>query len=100
VWLGYPPGEYTATRGFAPDRWRRAADALRTRGWLDAEDALTAAGRAARDDVEAMTDRSQTALLAALGDALPAVIDQGRALTSAVLGAHAAPADPRKRAAG
>jgi hypothetical protein len=100
VWLGYPPGEYTGTRGFAPDRWRAAVDALRGRGWLDTDDALTAVGRAARDEVEAMTDRSQRALVAALGDELGAVIDGGRALTAAVLRAHAAPSDPRKRAAG
>ena len=100
VWLGYSLGEYSASRGFAPERLRAAADALRTRGWFDASDTLTVAGRAARDDIEATTDRSQQGLIDALGDDLSTVIAQGTALTEAVLRAQAAPADPRKRAAG
>ena len=100
VWLGYPVGEYSASRGLPPERLRAAADALRSRGWIDASDALTAAGRAARDEIEAATDRSQSTLIDALGDDLSTVIAQGTALTEAVLRAQAAPADSRKRAAG
>lgn len=100
VWLGYALGEYSGSRGFPPERLRAAADGLRARGWFDASDALTVAGRAARDDIEASTDRSQSGLIDALGDDLSAVIAQGIALTDAVLGAQAAPADSRKRAAG
>ena len=100
VWLGYPVGEYSVTRGFAPERSSTAADALRGRGWLGADGALTPAGRAARIEIEAATDRSQQALLAALGDDLETVIAQGMRISDAVLSAQAAPADPRKRAAG
>ena len=78
VWLGYSLGEYSATRGFPPERLRAAADGLRARGWFDASDALTVAGRAAHDDIEASTDRSQSGLIDSLGDDLPKVIAQGR----------------------
>ncbi len=100
VWLGYRLGEYSASRGLGPERLRSAADGLQARGWFDADDGLTVAGRAARDDIEAATDRSQQALIEALADDLAAVIAQGTTLTDAVLRAQAAPADPRKRAAG
>ena len=100
VWLGYEVGEYSASRGFSTERLQLAADSLRTTGWLDAWGAITAAGRSARDEVEAATDRSQRALVEALGDDLSDVIADGTTLTAAVLAAQAAPADPRKRAAG
>jgi hypothetical protein len=72
---------------------------LRQRGWL-ADDVLTKAGRAARDAIEEATDRSQDALILALGDSLDTVVTSATAIGSAVIAAHAAPADPRKRAAG
>jgi hypothetical protein len=98
-WLGYPPGEYSATRGFPPDRIEASVAGLRQRGWLG-DDGLTAAGRAARDEIEEATDRSQDALILALGDSIDTVIAAATAIGSAVVAAHAAPADPRKRAAG
>jgi len=99
MWLGYQLGEYSATRGFAAERLESAADALKARGWLDAH-ALTPTGRAARDEIELATDRSQQALIDQLGDDLSTVTAQGNALTESILRAHAAPSDPRKRAAG
>jgi Helix-turn-helix family len=99
LWLGYPAGEYSATRGFSPERIGVSVARLRERGWLG-DDGLTAAGRAARDGIEDATDRSQDALIEALGDSLDTVLDAGTAIGSAVIAAHAAPADPRKRAAG
>jgi hypothetical protein len=100
VWLGYAVGEYSVTRGLAAGDVARAVAALVGRGWLDAEGAMTPAGRAARDEIEASTDRSQEALLAALGDDIDAVIAIADDLSARILGAQAAPADPRKRAAG
>jgi len=99
LWLGYPPGEYSATRGFSPDRIEASVAGLRQRGWLG-DDGLTAAGRSARDAIEAATDRSQDALILALGDSIDTVITAASAIGSAVVAARAAPADPRKRAAG
>lgn len=100
VWLGYPVGEYSATRGWSPDRVATAAASLHGRGWLDPDHSITADGRAARDAIEAATDRSQDALISALGADVDEVIDAAGAVGAAVLLAQAAPADPRKRAAG
>jgi hypothetical protein len=99
VWLGYPPGEYSATRGFSPDRIDASVADLRRREWLG-DDGLTKSGRAARDAIEEATDRSQDALILALGDSLESVVAAATTIGSAVIAAHAAPADPRKRAAG
>ncbi len=73
---------------------------LRARGWLDEGGSITPSGRAAREEIERATDRSQDALVAALGDRIEAVIAAAERVGAAVLAAHAAPSDPRKRAAG
>ena len=99
LWLGYPVGEYSATRGYDPDAVAAAVAALEARGWFR-EGALSAEGRAARDAIETATDRSQDALLDALGADLEDTIRSAGALSAAVVAAGAAPADPRKRAAG
>jgi hypothetical protein len=98
--LGYTVGEYSSSRGFSAEHLANAASRLRDRGWLDANNALTTAGTAARDAIETATDRSQDALITALGDDVEGMIAAGNVLSAAVLSAHAAPADPRKRAAG
>ncbi len=72
---------------------------LEARGWMEGE-ALTGAGRAAREELEAATDRSQDALVEALGHAIEDVIADAGAMSEAVLAARSFPADPRKRAAG
>ncbi len=100
LWLGYAPGEYSASRGMSPDRVAAGLDSLRDRGWVDAAGGLSADGQSARDGIEAATDRSQDALVAALGDDLEEVIDAAGVISAAILTAQAAPADPRKRAAG
>jgi hypothetical protein len=99
LWLGYPPGEYSASRGFSTERIDESVDGLRQRDWC-ADGGLTPAGRAARDAIEAATDRSQDALILALGDSIDTVVAAATIIGSAVIAAHAAPADPRKRAAG
>ena len=100
VWLAYPVGEYSATRGFSASRIDAAADALRDRGWLDEAGVITANGRTAREAIEAATDLSQRALVAVLGEAVEDVIADAAIISAAILRHHAAPADPRKRAAG
>ncbi len=100
VWLEYRVGEYSASRAFTSERIEAAAMRLRGAGLLDESGRLTAAGRSARDDVEAVTDGSQRALVDALGDDLDEVIRVATMIGAAVLAAHAAPADARKRAAG
>jgi hypothetical protein len=100
VWLGYAVGEYSATRGFSPDLLQAAAVRLRARGWFDGESHLTSDGQAARDEIEVRTDVGQTQLMAAIGDALGNILAGCATINDAILDAHAAPADPRKRAAG
>ena len=43
-------------RGWSDEEWAEAAAGLRSRGWLEADGALTEAGRAARDARERRTD--------------------------------------------
>ncbi|MEP1124011.1 MAG: hypothetical protein ABJH68_09015 [Ilumatobacter sp.] len=100
LWLDYPAGEYSGTRGFAPDRIEVAVSTLRSTGWVGDDGSLTPDGRAAREEIELATDMSQHRVIAALGDDADEVIADLATIGDAVVTAHAAPADPRKRAAG
>lgn len=64
---GMPPRSYAAGRGWSGDQLGAAESRLQERGLLDG-DAATDAGRAARDAVEAETDRLCRAMTDALGD--------------------------------
>jgi hypothetical protein len=99
LWLGYPLGEYSATRGFGPDRQEAACETLATRGWLR-DGALTDTGRAFRDHVEAATDSSQADLVRTLGASLEDVVAHAAEISDRIVAGQAFPADPRKRAAG
>ena len=99
LWLGYAPGEYSATRGCSSDVVAATVERLTDRGWV-AGGALTDAGRAVRDELEAATDRSQQALVDALGTRLDEIVEQAEAVSAALLAARSFPHDPRKRAAG
>lgn len=100
VWLEFDVGEYSSTRAFPPDRITETANRLGGLGLLDASRQLTDTGRSLRNQIEAATDDSQSALVAALGDDLAETIVGAERISAAVLAAQAAPADPRKRAAG
>ena len=102
VWLGYPVGEYSSTRGFSGDDLKAAVATLRSRGWLDDSSALTTKGRTAREVIESMTDQSQDELVRLLGtpEDVERIIHDAEQVTRAILDHRAAPADPRKRYAG
>lgn len=100
LWLEYPAGEYSGTRGFTPERVEQAVSTLRASGWVDEVGELTADGRRARDEIELATDMSQQRVIAAIGDDLDDLIGDLARIGDAVVAGHAAPADPRKRAAG
>lgn len=103
VWLGYSVGEYSASRGFGAEEISAGVSRLVERGWMDATTgAVTSEGRVARNRIESLTDDSQAALMALLGDTdeVQTVIDQASLITKAILASRAAPADPRKRYAG
>lgn len=99
LWLGFGLGEYSGTRGFGPDVIAAASDRLERAG-LVAAGALTTDGLAARLALEDATDRSQHALIAALGSSVDAIVAASEAVSGALVDAGTFPPDPRKRAGG
>lgn len=99
LWLGFAPGEYSATRGLSADAVATATTRLEDRGWAIGSQ-LTMEGRQVRDELEAATDRSQTTLLDALGERLDDLVGRAETVSRALMSARAFPHDPRKRAAG
>lgn len=99
VALGYGVGEYSATRGFAPDAVEQAVASLAARGWLD-RGGLTDDGWAARTAIEDATDEAQDAVVAAIGRRLEEVIAGAESFSAQLIEAKAFPDDARKRAAG
>lgn len=72
VWraaLDIPRATMQPSRGWTDEQWQAAASRLAERGWLDAEGAPTAAGRARYAEVEAATDRIAEAPWRRLGPA-------------------------------
>lgn len=63
-----PAAILQASRQRSDEEWSAAVASLQDRGWLDADGAFTEAGRAARDDIEATTDRLAAHPYAALGE--------------------------------
>jgi hypothetical protein len=100
VWLDYPVGEYSGSRGFAPEQLQAAAGRLQSRGWFSTGNDLTDAGRTAREAIEVATDVAQQRVVVALSDGWSELVAAAKCVGAAVLAAQAAPADPRKRAAG
>ena len=99
LWLGMPLLSYAATRVWGPEALEAAVTSLRRRGWLDG-DALTDAGHAARDAVEAATDVQEEALVRALGEQCDEVCARLASWSERCVAAGAFPADVLKRAAG
>jgi len=99
LWTGMALGSYTATRGWSPEAQAAAVGGLEARGWV-AGDALTPAGTAAREDLEAATDLASEHLVAGLGEDLDEVVARLDAWGSLCIQAQAFPADALKRAAG
>jgi hypothetical protein len=100
LWLGYAVGEYSSTRGLGADTLASAVSRLRDRGWIDATGDLTNDGRGARLEIEATTDGGQQQLIGADGKDLDRAIGLADRVSAGALRSAAAPADPRKRAAG
>lgn len=99
VWLGYPVGEYSKTRGYSHEAIEASATGLRDRGWLEAS-GLTPEGLALRQRIEAATDVSQAVLVDRLGGRLDAITTLADQWSSQLVTAGSFPADGRKRAAG
>jgi hypothetical protein len=90
---------FTRTRGWSEAAMDRAIAALTDRGWLQ-DGALTDAGRQARDDIEAATDRQDRLVLDSIGGALPQLCATLNAWGDQCIAANAFPDNPFKRAAG
>jgi hypothetical protein len=99
VWLGYPVGEYSGTRAWPAEAQAAGIARLEADGLL-AGGAITDAGRAARDAVEAATDRAQDALIDEIGADLAGVTAALDGWSQLCVAAKAFPPDARKRAAG
>lgn len=99
LWLGYPLGEYSGSRAWPAETTAAVLASLRDRGLLDG-DALTSAGTAAREAIEASTDAMEQPVVDALGSDFTATVGQLAAWSAACVDAATFPPDPRKRAAG
>jgi hypothetical protein len=97
--VGWEPLAYTATRGWSPEAMQAAVDSLSGRG-LTADGTLTDAGRALREDIERTTDRLVQPVVDAIGDQLPALVEQLDGWAGRIVEAGWFPPDPYKRASG
>lgn len=99
LWVGYPLGEYTSSRGWSPEVIQAAADGLRARGHL-VGDQLSEEGRDFRAAIEADTDRADRVIVDALGDRAALVTARLAAWSQRCIEARAFPPSVHKRAAG
>jgi hypothetical protein len=99
LWVGYPIGEYSGTRGWPQEAHDAGVARLEADG-LIARGTITDRGRAVRDAVEDATDLAQRDLLDGIGDDLEAVTSQLDTWSQSCIEARAFPVDVRKRAAG
>ncbi|HUF32275.1 MAG TPA: hypothetical protein VMN58_03585 [Acidimicrobiales bacterium] len=85
-----PAAVLQASRAWPDDDWQAATERLQARGWLDADGALTEAGRAHRQWVEDRTDALALAPWEALGsDACDRLRDLVRPWSKAIVAAGA-----------
>ncbi|MCE0763428.1 hypothetical protein LWC35_11005 [Pseudonocardia kujensis] len=90
--LGSVVAEQREYRGWTPQEWAAAGEALRARRWLDAGGVITARGREARAMIERCTDDAAAPALAPLTDAdLGDLLAALTPLAAAVVGAGAVP---------
>jgi hypothetical protein len=99
LWLGYPLGEYSHTRGWSQEATASAIASLTVSG-LIADWQLTKDGWRFRTQLEDRTDESQRTLIRALGHQLTPVLEKVSAWSDRCILAGVFPSDPRKRAAG
>lgn len=99
LWLGYNLGEYSATRGFTKEVIEETMTSLQERGITD-DKGLTAFGYNMRSQIENDTDRTQDAIIAALGTSIEDIINTANDISTRVINYPSFPSDPRKRAAG
>ena len=84
LFWGLPMGTYIRTRAWSDSEIADAQERLRSRGLLDG-DGFSAAGRAAREAVEAATDAQMEPVVTALGDAADALCASLQAWATAIV---------------
>jgi Helix-turn-helix family len=99
LWVGMPLGSYSATRGWSPEQIEASAVTLRADGLVEGDE-LTAAGRRARDELEATTDAMERSIVEALGSDIDALVGQLDEWSARCVAAGSFPPDVFKRAAG
>ncbi|KQT94364.1 hypothetical protein ASG49_05645 [Marmoricola sp. Leaf446] len=99
LWVGWDALSYTGSRAWSPEAMDAGTGTLAERGWV-ADGRLTDAGRAFREDLEATTDLTVAAAVAAIGDDLDRVVARLDAWAQQVVDRGWFPPDPYKRAAG
>lgn len=99
LWVGFPLGEYSGTRGWAPEAIAACVEQLQADGLLDGE-ILSADGQALRDRIEDSTDRGQEQLVAGLGGDVDGLIAELGSWSDRCVSASAFPPNAYKRAAG
>lgn len=99
LWVGFPLGEYSGSRGWEPEAIDAVAEALRGQGLLSG-DQLTAEGHALRDRIEDATDRAQGQVVDRLGSDVDGLIAELTAWSARCVEASAFPPNVYKQAAG
>lgn len=99
LWVGWDLLSYTGSRAWDEGRMGAAVAALEQRG-LVADGALTADGRALREQLETTTDRAVQPVVDALATDLDTHVERLERWSSAVVERGWFPPDPYKRAAG
>ncbi len=99
LWVGFPLGEYSGTRGWSPEAIDGVADRLRSETLLDGS-RLTHTGKALRDRIEDATDRAQDQIVGALGADIDGLISDLSTWSARCIDGSAFPPNAYKRAAG
>lgn len=90
-WWGLPARAYTPSRGWTDADMDAGYDRLRERGLMTADEKLTDAGWAFREEIEVRTDELERPLLAALGDDLDELLEHLDAWSEAIIEAGSYP---------
>jgi len=99
LWVGFPLGQYSGSRGWPPEAIDACARRLQEDGLLDGGQ-LTAAGRDLREQIEDATDRTQEQMVTRLGGDVDALLVDLASWSTACIDASAFPPNAYKRAAG
>lgn len=99
LWVGYGLGEYSGSRGWAPEAIEATAGSLQDQDLLDG-DQLSPRGQELRDHIENATDRAQSQLIDRLGADVDGLLGDLAEWSERCVQAAAFPPNVFKRAAG